>query len=258
MAIGARQHAGYEAIVMFSIAYCIQFSYTISSMQTLSDLAAQVLQHQQRSTSDLIADALREAILRGIFRAGKPLRQDEIAKEFGVSRIPVREAMRQLEAEGLITFSPNRGATVSVLSPADVQEIYEIRVALETMALEFAIFNMNDADFVRAQELIAITETTSDIARWAELNWEFHSTLYAPADRPRLLSLIQTLYVNVDRYIRLQLQQMNYLERSQKEHALLLDACQNRDIATATQLLRDHIGVAGVELVSYLQQAKPA
>jgi DNA-binding GntR family transcriptional regulator len=225
-------------------------------MQTLSDIAAHVLQHHQRSTSDLIADALREAILRGIFRAGKPLRQDEIAKEFGVSRIPVREAMRQLEAEGLLTFSPNRGATVSILSSTDVQEIYEIRVALETMALEFAIPKLEGVDFDRAHELIATNETVSDVARWAELNWEFHATLYAPANRPRLLSLIQTLHVNVDRYIRLQLQEMNYLARSQKEHVLLLEACQNRDVATATQILRDHIIIAGVELVHYLQQSQ--
>ncbi|MEO0970070.1 MAG: GntR family transcriptional regulator, partial [Cyanobacteria bacterium J06639_18] len=82
----------------------------------LSELAANVLE-KQRSTPDLIADALREAIIQGIFAEEQSLRQDEIAKQFGVSRIPVREALRQLEAEGLVKFYNNRGAVVSGLSP---------------------------------------------------------------------------------------------------------------------------------------------
>lgn len=219
----------------------------------LSDLAANVLQ-QQRSTPNLIADALREAIVQGIFQEGQSLRQDEIATQFGVSRIPVREALRQLEAEGLVTLYPNRGATVSALSPAEAQEICEIRIALETMAIQLAIPKLTELDLQKAAAILEITEQETDVLRWAELNWKFHATLYAPADRPRLLTTIKTLHVNIDRYVRLQMVKMNYLEQSQKEHYQLLDACSKQDSKTAVRLLRRHIGAAGEQLVAYLQQ----
>ncbi|MEW6498204.1 MAG: GntR family transcriptional regulator [Cyanobacteriota bacterium] len=219
----------------------------------LGDLAANLLQ-QQRSTPDLIAEALREAILRGIFQEGQSLRQDEIAAQFGVSRIPVREALRQLEAEGLVTLQLNRGATVSALSPAEAQEIFEIRVALETTAIQLAIPKLTESDLEKAAVILDATNQTTDAARWAKLNWEFHSTLYSPSDRPRLLAMIKTLHVNIDRYVRLQMEQMNYLEKSQKEHYQLLDACRQRDTKAAVKLLKRHIETAGEQLVAHLQQ----
>lgn len=219
----------------------------------LSDLAANVLQ-QQRSTPDLIADALREAILRGFFQGGQSLRQDEIATQFGVSRIPVREALRQLEAEGLVTLYPNRGATVSVLSSAEVSEIYEIRIALETTAIQLAIPKLTEPDLQKAAFILKTTEQETDVARWAELNWEFHATLYTPANRPRLLTMLKTLHVNIDRYVRLQMVRMNCQERTQQEHHQLLEACRKQDAKTAVKLLKRHIGAAGEQLVTYLQK----
>jgi DNA-binding GntR family transcriptional regulator len=91
------------------------------------------------ATSEWIAAALRQAILRGEFKAGQPLLQDEVAARFGVSKIPAREALLQLKAEGLVSFYPNRGATVSELSAGEVNEIYIIRIALETLALRRAL-----------------------------------------------------------------------------------------------------------------------
>lgn len=217
----------------------------------LSDLAAGVLQHQ-RSTPDLIADALREAILRGVFQEGQALKQDEIATQFGVSRIPVREALRQLEAEGLVTLYPNRGAMVTVLSPAEAQEIFEIRASLETMALQLAFPNLSDADLFKADTILEATERETDPGRLALLNGEFHATLYGPAHRPRLLAMIKTLHINIDRYVRVQLEKMQYLERSQKEHYLLLEACQKRELKVASRLLKRHIESAGEQLVAYL------
>lgn len=218
----------------------------------LDDLAASV--QQQRSTPDLIADALREAILRGIFQEGQSLRQDEIAAKFGVSRIPVREALKQLEAEGLVTLQLNRGATVSVLSPAEVEEICDIRAVLEPLAIELAMPNLTEADLDTATTILASTDQATDAARWSSLNWEFHLALYTPAERPRLLGLIKTLHVNTDRYVRIQLEKMNYLERSQKEHYQLLESCRQRNVKGAAKLLKQHIAQAGAELVGYLQQ----
>ncbi|ARV62914.1 GntR family transcriptional regulator [Nostocales cyanobacterium HT-58-2] len=218
----------------------------------LNDLAANVLQ-QQRSTPDLIADALREAILQGIFEEGQSLRQDEIATQFGVSRIPVREALRQLEAEGLVKIHLNRGATVSALSPAEAQEIFEIRSALEVKAIQLAIPLLSVSALEKASEILAQTDQTTDPGLLAKLNWEFHETLYVAAERPRLLMMIKSLHLNVDRYVRLQLSQMDYQERSQKEHYQLLEACQQHDTKVAVRLLKRHIDTAGEKLVAYLQ-----
>ena len=88
----------------------------------------------------------------------------------------------------------------------------------------------------------------------AKLNWEFHATLYATAERPRLLTMIKTLHVNCDRYVCVQMAQMDYQERSQKEHYQLLDACQKRDTKAAVRLLKRHIDTAGEQLIVYLQQ----
>jgi DNA-binding GntR family transcriptional regulator len=219
----------------------------------LNDLAANLLQ-QQRSTPDLIADALREAILRGIFEEGQSLRQDEIATQFGVSRIPVREALRQLEAEGLVTLHLNRGAMVSVLTASEAQEICEIRSALELKAMQLAIPKLSTADLEKAAAILEKTDQTTDAGLLAQLNWEFHATLYASAERPRLLTMVKNLHVNVDRYVRVQMAQMDYQERSQKEHYQLLDACKKRDTKTAVRLLKKHIDTAGEQLVMYLLQ----
>ncbi len=221
----------------------------------LSDLAANVL--QQRSTPDLIADTLREAILRGIFQPGQSLRQDEIAVQFGVSRIPIREALRQLEAEGLVTLHLNRGATVSVLSAAEIQELCEIRTALETTALQLAIPQLTESDLEKATVLLEATNQTADAGLWVKLNWEFHATLYTPAARPRLLTMLKTLHVNIDRYVRLQMEKMNYLEHSQKEHYQLLAACRQQDAQAAVMILERHINAVREKLVEHLQQNVP-
>jgi len=218
----------------------------------LSDLAANML--QQRSTPDLIADALREAILRGIFQPGQSLRQDEIATQFGVSRIPVREALRQLEAEGLVTLHLNRSATVTELSLLEVQEICEIRSALEVTALGLAISKLSEADLEKAAMIL--NRATDPIAQrlcksiaFAKLNWEFHATLYAAAERPRLLKMIKTLHINLERYVHLQMPEMDDWERSQKEHYQLLDTCRERDTKAAVRLLKRHIDSTAKQLM---------
>ena len=203
-----------------------------------------------RSTPDLIAEALRQAIGHGLFVEGQSLRQDEIAGQFGVSRIPVREALRQLEAEGLVIFHPNRGAMVSVLSVAEAQEICEIRVALETMALELAIPQLSDLDLRRAAELLQATEQAASPEQAAHLIWQFYMALYSPANRPRLLDLIKMLHVNIDRYMRLQRAELTIQTHCLSNHQQLLESCWQRDTTAATQILRHHLEQTAAALVS--------
>ncbi|HEX2913655.1 MAG TPA: GntR family transcriptional regulator [Chloroflexia bacterium] len=207
---------------------------------------------QYKTTPNLIADALRKGIVRGVIKGGQTLRQEELAATFGVSRIPIREAFRQLEAEGLITIYPHRGAVVTELSPQEAQELYEIRLVLETTALEKAIPRLKQEDFKKAQAIIAATEGQTDISHLGELNWEFHSTLYAAAGRPRLLSMLTNLHLTVDRYMRFELAALDYLPKSQQEHSALLEACRQQEVEKAVGLLREHIESAGKLLVDYL------
>uniref|UniRef100_A0A0C1ND48 GntR family transcriptional regulator n=4 Tax=Nostocales TaxID=1161 RepID=A0A0C1ND48_9CYAN len=225
----------------------IQYTLCMKKVMNLNDLAANVLQ-QQRSTPDVIADTLREAILRGILQEGQSLRQDEIATKFGVSRIPVREALRQLEAEGLVTFHLNRGAMVSVLSPNEVQEICEIRSALEVMAIQLAIPNLAESNLEKAAMILDEINRVTDATSWAKQNWEFHAALYTLANRPRLLKMIQNLHTNMFRYAHRQMEQVDYLESSQKEHYQLLDACRQKDTKAAVKILKRHIDAAANQL----------
>jgi DNA-binding GntR family transcriptional regulator len=213
---------------------------------------ASLFQKDPGNTPDLIANALRNAILQGRYKANQPLRQDHIAEELGVSKIPLREALVQLKAEGLVSFMPNRGAVVTELSAKAVDEIFTMRIALETKALERAIPNLRPADFIRAKSVLEILQKEEDRTQWSELNWEFHATLYQASQMPRLLSAIQTLHNNITRYLIIYLDRLSAQDISQKEHLAIFKACQKRDIDVATDLLATHLSKAAKRLMAYL------
>lgn len=205
-----------------------------------------------RSTPEVVAHVLRQAIMAGVFQDGQALRQDELAAELGLSKIPIREALRRLEAEGLVVFYPNRGAVVAALSAAEAQEIAEMRAALETLALRLALPRLTPRVLSQARAILDELEHESEVPRWSTLNWEFHAALYAPAQRPRLLATITTLHSSVDRYMRVILATMQHQEQSQREHRALLAACEQHDEATACAILEQHITTASEMLVEHL------
>lgn len=205
------------------------------------------------TTRDLIARSLRTDILRGRLKSKEPLRQEEIAARFGVSKIPVREALVQLKAEGLVTLYPNRGAVVSRLSPAEVDEIFIMRVALETTALRRAIPHLTIADLTRAEEILTAIDQEKEVARWGDLNWEFHSALYAPADLPRLMEWVNTLHIQVARYLVLYLAGMDYQTASQREHRQILQSCRQGHVEAAIEHLTHHLQSASTHLLAFLE-----
>lgn len=223
---------------------------------TLGELAESLSAQRYRTAPGLVAEVLREAILRNVLKGGEQLRQDEIAAHLGVSRIPVREALRQLEAEGLVTFYPHRGAIVSELSHQEVQEIYEIRIPLEVIAIRLAIPHLSEHDLQHADEILEALDRETEVPKWSELNREFHSTLYAPADRRRLLALINTLRTNVERYQRIYISLMHHKPNSQREHRQIIEACKRRDVAAAVKALESHLGNAAQSLVAYLRDSR--
>ena len=211
-----------------------------------------LFQKKPGNTPEFIANTLRNAILQGQYKANQPLRQDMIAEELGVSKIPLREALVQLKAEGLVGFMPNRGAVVTELSAKEVDEIFTMRIALESKALERAIPNLHSTDFIRAKSVLEILEEEQDRGQWSELNWEFHATLYQASQMPRLLSTIQTLHNNVARYLIIYLDRLSAQNISQKEHLAIFNACRKRDIDAATKQLTTHLRKASKRLMAFL------
>lgn len=214
-----------------------------------------ILPLRRQTLTGMTADSLRERILRGHFPEGEPLRQDAIADELGVSRIPVREALRQLEAEGLVTFNPHRGAVVSTLSLDEIIELFELRADIEGDLIRRAVPQLTREDDTRASELLDLYEATlaaGQIERWGELNWKFHSTLYSRANRRLTLGIVNTLHQQSDRYLRMQLSLTRGETRAQREHRAIAAAARKRDAGKASQLMRDHILSAGRSLVEFL------
>lgn len=215
---------------------------------------AEELRQSHRTSSPLVVEVLREAILRGTLKGGQLLPQAEIAAQLGVSRIPVREALYQLEGEGWITTRPHRGAVVAELTFAELQEICELRTLLETTLLRAALPNLTGELLNKAEAILDSIDGNDDrAAHWGAENWRFHALLYAPARRPRFLAMSKTLHDNADRYLRMYRQMLlNYIDQGQREHRRLLAACRQQDSALACMLLAEHI--AGVEdlLANYL------
>ena len=209
------------------------------------------------STADTIATALRRAILSGEVAAGQPLRQDAIAEQFRVSHIPVREALRHLAAQGLVTIRPNRGAIVSHLSADEATELLEIRCVLETQAVRWALPRTEIAIFERAEAALAESERTKDFARWMEINWRFHSTLYERAERPLLLGMIESLSVQIDRFIRVLITGSDYRKQAQEEHRAILAAYKVRNTAAVGLLLEQHMTETSRLLTKLLKQYRP-
>jgi DNA-binding GntR family transcriptional regulator len=212
---------------------------------------------QHRTISASVAEDLRRRIVDGEFQAGFQLRQEALAVEFGVSRIPVREALMQLEAEGLVKIHPHRGAIVSALSPEEVEELFELRALLEPRLLKASAPHLTEADYRRLKGILQ--EYSSElhamqVSRWGELNREFHLVLYRHAGQPRSLAIVGNLLQECDRHTRLQLALTDGRARAEAEHDELLRLCAGGQVDAACRLLRTHIEGAGKSLLKYLHE----
>ena len=205
-----------------------------------------------RSIPTAITESLREAILNGELKGGMQLKQEELAVQFNVSMSALREALKNLEAEDLVKFYPNRGAIVSELTAEEAREIFDIRQFLEIGALELSLPQLTALDLEEAETVLRQLENEMNKSRWGELNKLFHEVLYRQAKRPRLLKLIQVMHNNVERYMRLYLVSMNYQLTSQKQHWDLLNACKNKDAKLAKRILKKHMADASDRLSDFL------
>lgn len=226
---------------------------------THSPLSLSLPDAARRSTSDFVAETLREAIVSGQLVSGALLKQDDLAERFAVSKIPVREALKRLEAEGLVSFIRNKGAVVASMSTDEIWEYVEIRAMLEARAAELSAPLISDARLQQAQLALDAFGNERNPANWGRANWLLHSTLYADAQRPVLLAEIRSLYDKVERYVRALLAVTPELPKTQREHHAIIEAFAARDAERAATLTRAHVLDGGASLVKYLseQRAEP-
>ncbi|MDL2258511.1 GntR family transcriptional regulator [Eubacteriales bacterium OttesenSCG-928-K08] len=199
------------------------------------------MQPRSMAARDWVFQVLRAAIVRGLLPGDMPLRQDEISAALNVSHIPVREAFRQLEAQGLVRIYPNRGAIVTKLSLKEMIDIMDVRALLECGALRQAIPIMENETIETAEAVIQESLQITEPNRLEELNSCFHFTLYEPVQNQMLFRLIEQMHANVDRYIRAYYNESIYHQISKQQHMELLDACKKRDTDLAVSILYDHI-----------------
>lgn len=200
---------------------------------------------ERKSIVESIADRLRARILNNELEEGHQLRQEAIAEAYAVSRMPVREALRQLEAEGLVVFYSHKGAVVSRLEPAEVEELFDLRIMIEPDLIRRAAARATPEDIKLCEEAMVASEVAydaHDVSRWGELNWKLHEAMYRPAKRDRSLALVQMLNLNIDRYIRIQLSLTDSaLEQAKREHRELFALYKAGNGVQAAKLLKAHL-----------------
>jgi len=199
---------------------------------------------------------IRRRILEGSLPEGGPIRQDDIAAQTGVSKIPVREALMRLQSEGWVSFTRNVGAVVTSLSVSDYVEMLDMRIALECRALELAVPQMAPSDLAQARELLDAYGAAGTPQQWSDLNFRFHQCLYNPSGRPRLVAMAQSVQERMGRLMRLRVTMASEHARSTAEHAAILGACQAGEAKLAVRLLKKHIEQTQREVKAHFRKEK--
>lgn len=199
------------------------------------------------SLPDLVYGKLRSAILNGLFAPGQMLRQEEVAQKMGVSRSPLREALPRLEAEGIVVLHPRRGYAVAELRADDINEVFELRVLLESQIATKSVAKRTEADIARVYEIAnqmrQISESPTreeDFANWFDLNLQFHDALLRPGGLPHYMKSLATAHGCIEAYIRAEVRFTGDFHQAQVEHGQLAQAFVNGNTAQFIELIEQH------------------
>ena len=201
------------------------------------------------STVDRVERSVIDDLLRGALPPGTRIRQDALATELGVSKIPVREALQRLSAVGLLQFETNRGATVPAMSVAEAHENSVLRTAIEVELLRVAVPKLTIVDLAEAELALGSAEMGV-----TESNWAFHRALYRASGWARGLAIVEILHAAVAPYVLLYIESLGGAQDSDAEHAALLEACRTGDIEMAISLLRSHLSDASDAVIGFLDK----
>ena len=185
---------------------------------------------------EVVFNTLRQAILKGELKPGERLMEIALAEKLGVSRTPIREAMRKLELEGLVVMIPRRGAQVANITEKDLNDVLEVRITLENMAIEKACANMTDADIRKLEQA-----AEGDLVKMAEADVNFHEVIYEAADNKRLMQVLNNLREQIYRYRVEYLKEDESRNRLVKEHEKITRAIKERDVKAAQELSFEHL-----------------
>jgi DNA-binding GntR family transcriptional regulator len=204
--------------------------------------AEETLSKPYRTIQEYVLGTLRAEILKGVYPPNSRLRQEEVAKRLDVSTTPVREAFRDLRAEGLVSIDPNRGVVIRGLTADDVIEIYELRMVLEPMLTERASRQLAPADLAAAAACHDTMCATTSSEKWALLNVEFHRHLMASQAKTRLFEIVEGLSGVARPYVSLSMHlKQDLMESNNREHGELLDAFRAGDAEAVRELSRIHL-----------------
>ena len=206
---------------------------------------------------ELVFDALREAIINGTLKPRDRLMEIQLAEELGVSRTPIREALRKLELEGFIVMVPRKGAYVADISFKDIADVFEIRAALEALAAGLAAERITDEELEDMERLVAEkAEAISgyDMDRLIRVDTLFHDAIYKASRNQRLTNIINNLREQIQRYRTTSLAYPGRMKRSLEEHRGIVEAIQSRDPQIAQQVAREHIENAETSIIEAIKK----
>ncbi len=205
-----------------------------------------------QSAASRIATELRNEILHGQIAPGTHLSQLSIAERFGVSRIPVRDAIQVLAGEGLLHPTSKATAIVTGMSVPELQELYELREAVEPLATRIAVPSVGRADILTMRKQMMVMESSDEAPIWLAANAEFHASVYKRANRPRMIEMVEQLRRLTDRYLYMHLEVIGQTEHLHAEHAAILKAVESGDATLAATLTREHLATSHDFILSYL------
>jgi len=208
-----------------------------------------------RTVKSTLVEELRDAIILGEYVPGQHLRLEDIATRFDISTTPVREALRDLEVEGLVSIFPHRGAVVTQLSADDLLDIYEVRATLEEMATRLAVPNMGEDTFAQLELYIEQMDNhLGELATLVKLNHNFHFTLYCASGRRHLCELTSLLRHRTQHYLHAYISHLGGMPNAQEEHRAVIKACRNGDADRAATIIYDHVTHVGNSIIEYVRQ----
>lgn len=197
--------------------------------------------HERKTITDYLASAIRTAIYDGQFADNEELNQVELAKYFKVSRVPVREALRQLQAEGLVQNIAHHRTIVSGMTTGQIVEAIEMRAVLESFLLQKAAKRFDEGDFNKLRQICRETHKIKNYGpRWVLKNWEFHRALYARSESAMIIGAVERIHLNVERYTR-RTGSSTRLRQAADEHRQILTVIEKGNFNKARTLLEEHI-----------------
>lgn len=196
------------------------------------------------SLTDEIVDIIRERILKGEYKIGEKIKENQIASELRVSRTPIREAFKQLENEGLIDYIPNRGCFAKGFTRRDIEDLYAVRKALEILAVEWAVNRINQAEIDKLQEqsdLMEFYTARKDGKKVLEINSDFHAVIYNASGSRFMAQVLRSYKEYIDQTRKVIFDERDYLEEIFQEHKAVLEAVKNRDVEGAKAAMAKHL-----------------